>query len=183
MQNSTVNLSDYREKKPHRFRRIVWAIINVSVYRMCGGRISWPVRKMLLIAFGAKIDRKAYIYARCVIFAPWNLVVGRACIGPRTEIYNKAPIRIGNDSVISQGSFLCAASHDISSKMLPLKIAPISIGDNVWIASDAFIGMGVTIGNGAVVGARAAVFKDVEPWSVVGGNPAKFIKKRIIKDA
>ena len=161
MQNSTVNLSDYREKKPHRFRRIVWAIINVSVYRMCGGRISWPVRKMLLIAFGAKIDRKAYIYARCVIFAPWNLVVGRACIGPRTEIYNKAPIRIGNDSVISQGSFLCAASHDISSKMLPLKIAPISIGDNVWIA----------------------VFKDVEPWTVVGGNPAKFIKKRIIKDA
>ena len=129
---------------------------------------------MLLIAFGAKIDRKAYIYARCVIFAPWNLVVGRACIGP---------IRIGNDSVISQGSFLCAASHDISSKMLPLKIAPISIGDNVWIASDAFIGMGVTIGNGAVVGARAAVFKDVEPWTGGGGNPAKFIKKRIIKDA
>lgn len=178
-----MNLSDYVEKKPHRMRRIVWAVINASVYRLMGGRIGWPIRKLLLKSFGAKIDRKAYIYARCVIFAPWNLVVERACIGPRTEIYNKAPIRIGNDSVISQGSFLCAASHDISSKMLPLKTASITIENNVWIASDAFIGMGVTIGEGAVVGARAAVFKNVEPWTVVGGNPAKFIKKRIIKDA
>lgn len=178
-----MNLSNYTEEKPHRIKRIVWAIINASVYRMCGGRIGWMVRKRLLVAFGAKIDRKAYIYARCVIFAPWNLVVGRACIGPRTEIYNKAPIRIGDDTVISQESFLCAASHDISSKMLPLKTAPITIENNVWIASDAFIGMGVTIGEGAVVGARAAVFKDVESWTVVGGNPAKFIKKRIIKDA
>ena len=67
--------------------------------------------------------------------------------------------------------------------MLPLKIAPITIGDRAWVAADAFVGMGVTIGEGAVVGARAAVFKDVEPWTVVGGNPAKFIKKRVMKDA
>jgi putative colanic acid biosynthesis acetyltransferase WcaF len=52
----------------------------------------------------------------------------------------------------------------------------------VWVASDAFIGMGVTLGQGAVVGARAAVFKNVEPWTVVGGNPARLIKKREIKD-
>ena len=52
----------------------------------------------------------------------------------------------------------------------------------VWVAAEAFIGMGVIIGEGAVVGARACVFKNVEPWTVVGGNPAKFIKKRIIKE-
>ena len=84
---------------------------------------------------------------------------------------------------ISQGAYLCTASHDIMDKNNPLITAPIHINSFAWIASDAFIGMGVTVGEGAVVGARAAVFKDVEPWTVVGGNPAKFIKKRIIQDA
>lgn len=178
-----MDLSNYSEIKPHRVKRILWAIINVTIFRLSGGRIGWPVRKLLLQAFGAKIDKKAYIYARCIIFAPWNLSIGRACVGPNTELYSKDRIEIGDDCVISQGSTLCAASHDITSKMLPLKTAPISVDNNVWIASDAFVGMGVTIGEGAVVGARAAVFKDVEPWTVVGGNPAKFIKKRVLSDA
>ncbi|MDR2683898.1 MAG: putative colanic acid biosynthesis acetyltransferase, partial [Prevotellaceae bacterium] len=82
----------------------------------------------------------------------------------------------------SQRAFLCTASHDITKPDMPLITAPIIIEDQAWIAADAFIGMGVTIGQGAVVGARAAVFKDVEPWTVVGGNPAKFIKKREIKE-
>ena len=58
---------------------------------------------------------------------------------------------------------------------------PITISKFAWVAAEAFVGPGVTIGEGAVVGARAAVFKDVDPWTVVGGNPAKFIKKREIK--
>lgn len=178
-----MNLSEYTEPKPHRLRRIIWASVNATIYRWAGGRVFWPFRKALLKLFGARIDKRAYIYASSRIFAPWQLEVGRACIGPQTEIYNKAPISIGNDSVVSQGSFLCAASHDITSLMLPLSTRPISIGDNAWIAAGAFVGMGVNIGEGAVVGARAAVFKDVEPWTVVGGNPAKFIKKRILKDA
>lgn len=176
-----MDLSNYVEAKPHRVKRIIWAILNATLYRLLVGRFFWPVRKLLLLLFGAQIDKKAYIYSRCTIYAPWNLIVGRACIGPNTELYNKALIIIGNDSVISQGSFLCTASHDISSKMLPLKTTQIVIGDNVWIASYAFVGMGVTIGEGAVVGARACVFKDVEPWTVVGGNPAREIKKRVLK--
>lgn len=177
-----MNLSDYKEEKPHRIKRIIWAVVNVTIFRLCGRRIGWPIRKFLLKIFGAKIDHKAYIYARCTIFAPWNLIVGRACIGPNTDIYNKALITIGNDSVISQGTFLCTASHDITSKMLPLQMSPITIGDNVWIGSCAFVGMGVIIGEGAVVGATASVYRNVEPWTVVGGNPAKFIKMRVLKD-
>lgn len=90
-------------------------------------------------------------------------------------------ITIGDHSIISQSTQLCTASHSISNKDFPLVTKPIIVHDQVWIASEAFIGPGVTIGEGAVVGARAAVFKDVEPWTVVGGNPAKFIKKREIK--
>lgn len=178
-----MNLSDYKEVKPKRLRRVIWAAVNALIFPLLPGRPFWWLRKLTLRLFGAKIDKDAYIYSSCKVFAPWQLVVGRACIGPHTEIYNKAPITIGNDSVVSQGSFLCAASHDISSLMLPLVIKPITLGDNVWVAADAFIGPGVTIGEGTVVGARAAVFKDVEAWTVVGGNPAKFLKKREIKNA
>ncbi len=176
-----MNLSNYKEEKPHRVKRITWAIINATIFTIAYGRILWWFRRLLLISFGAKIDKQAYIYNTCKIFAPWLLTVKRACIGPHTTLYNKAELYIGSDSVVSQGTFICTASHDISSKMLPLTTSPIIIRNNAWIAADAFVGMGVTIGEGAVVGARAAVFKDVEPWSVVGGNPAKFIKKRVIK--
>lgn len=85
---------------------------------------------------------------------------------------------IGDNSVVSQGAFLCTAGHDITDSKHTLITAPIIIGDTAWVAADAFVNMGVTIGEGAVVGARAAVFKDVNPWTVVGGNPARFIKER-----
>lgn len=176
-----MNLSNYKEVKPHRVKRIIWALINASLFRLAGGRIGWPVRRGLLMIFGAEVDRQAYIYSRCKIFAPWMLTVGRACIGPKTEIYNKAKVTIGNDTVVSQGAFLCTASHDISSLMLPLTTAEIRLGDNVWVAANAFIGPGVTIGNGAVVGATSSVFKSVDPYMVVGGNPARPIHSRIVK--
>ena len=65
---------------------------------------------------------------------------------------------------------------------LDLITKPIMIMDNIWIASGAMILPGVTIGEGAVVTAGSVVVKDVEPWTVVGGNPAKMIKKRELKN-
>lgn len=175
-----MNLSNYTEVKPHRMKRIVWYFVNATIFRLFATSFFRRFRNMLLRIFGAQIDKDALVYSSCKIYAPWNLKIGRACIGPNTELYNKAFIIIGNDCVVSQRACLCTASHDISSFMLPLKTASVFLGDNVWVAADAFIGMGVTIGEGAVVGARAAVFKNVEPWTVVGGNPAKTIKKRQI---
>jgi len=84
--------------------------------------------------------------------------------------------------VVSQYSFLCAASRDISSLDKPLMVGAITIGENAWVAADAFVGPGVSIGEGAVVSARASVFKDVQAWAVVAGNPAVFIKQRVVKD-
>jgi putative colanic acid biosynthesis acetyltransferase WcaF len=99
-------------------------------------------------------------------------------LGDEVDCYNVDKIMIGAHSVVSQKTYLCSASHDFLKVDMPLITAPIIIEDQVWIAADAYIGMGVTIGQGAVVGARSSVFKDVMPWSVVGGNPAHFIKKR-----
>ena len=140
--NEAMNLSQYKEYKPHLARRAIWYLINHTLFRCLKGRPFNPVRIALLRCFGASIDKDAYIYSSCTIFAPWNVKIGRACIGPDTNLYSKDMITVGDDSVVSQGSCLCTASHDISSLMLPLQTAPIMIGNNVWLAADTFVGMG-----------------------------------------
>jgi putative colanic acid biosynthesis acetyltransferase WcaF len=110
---------------------------------------------------------------------PWNLEVGEyAVISDRVQVYNLTKITIGRAAIISQDTYLCAGSHDYNDPTLPLKSKPIVIGANAWIAAGAFICPGVTVGEGAVVAARSVVTKDVAPWTVVGGNPARFIKTR-----
>lgn len=169
------------EKKPHRKKRIVWFIINNTIVRLLvGWRMKKPIA-LLLKWFGADLDYPTKMYPSATVFAPWNLKMGYyACIGPRVNIYNKGKVEIGNYVVISQDTTICTATHDITTPGNDLVVKPIVIKDRAWIASEAFIAPGVTIGEGAVVGARAAVFKDVEPWTVVGGNPARFIKYRHI---
>jgi len=80
--------------------------------------------------------------------------------------------------MISQYSYLCAASHDYTQEHLPLIAQPISIGQGSWVCARAFVGPGVNIGDRVVVAACAVVVKDVASSSVVGGNPAKLIKTR-----
>lgn len=101
-----------------------------------------------------------------------------ACLSEGIDCYTVAPIILGDNATISQGVKLCTASHDISSKIMELTYEPITIGANAWVAGWSIILPGVTIGEGAIVAAGAVVTKDVEPWTVVGGNPAKFIMKR-----
>lgn len=112
---------------------------------------------------------------------PWNLEMHEfSCLASGVDCYNAAPILLEAYATVSQRAYLCTASHNISSKAHEQIAKPIRIGKYAWVAAEAFVGPGVTIGEGAVVGARAAVFRDVETWSVVGGNPANFLKKRVI---
>ncbi len=104
-----------------------------------------------------------------------------SCLASEVDCYNVAPIHIGANATVSQGAYLCTASHDISDPAHSLISAPITVEDQAWVAAQAFVGMGVTVGRGAVVGARSAVFRDVAPWTVVGGNPARFIKQRTLR--
>lgn len=174
----------YREEKPHYLKRILWTVVNKTLFRVLAGYKLRYVRNLILRAFGARIPLFSLVYSSADIYAPWNLVVGRhCCIGPRVRVYNKDMIVLEDFAIVSQNAFLCTASHDISAADHHLTTAPIHIARRAWVAVDAFIGMGVTIGEGAVIGARAAVFKDVAPWTVVGGNPARFIKKREIRNS
>lgn len=129
--------------------------------------------------FRAKIGRNSVIYNSARVYLPSKLTIGHnSIIGPYTNIYNVDEVRFGNDCVISQYSTLCTASHDIKSKEFSRITKPILVEDEVWVCMNAFIGMGVKLGSRSVVGATASVFSNVEQDNVVGGNPAKFIKKR-----
>lgn len=168
----------------HQIIRMIWWMV------WCVGTFCLPrsvgsgFKRALLKAFGARIDNTAVVYSSARIYYPANLVMEEySCLAEHVDCYNVAPIKIGKYATVSQNSTLCTASHDIESPGHELIVAPITIGDKVWVAAEAFVGMGVTIGEGAVVGARAVVVKDVEPWTVVGGNPARFLKKRVIGGA
>jgi putative colanic acid biosynthesis acetyltransferase WcaF len=103
-----------------------------------------------------------------------------SCLANDVDCYCVAPVRLGAHVTVSQYAFLCTASHDYEDPDLRLIAKPIEIGDYAWIAARAFVGPGVKIGEGAVVGATASVYQDVPEWTVVGGNPASIIKKRVM---
>ena len=184
MNSSKIDLSKYHNTLgyKHQLIRLLWGFVWGLFARPLPRSVGLEWKRMLLRLFGAKIHSTAVVYSSAKVYYPANLIMeAYSCLASDVDCYNVDIIHIGANTTISQGAFLCTASHDISNPLNPLITAPIIIKDQAWGAADAFVGMGVTIGQGAVVGARAVVFKDVEPWTVVGGNPAKFIKKRIIK--
>lgn len=180
-----VDLSRYHNalSRKNQVVRMLWTIVWGVFARPLPRSVGSGWKRFLLRLFGARIDATAIVYSSAKVYYPANLTMGAyACLASDVDCYNVAPVTIGANSTVSQGAYLCTASHDITDPLNPLVTKPIVIEDQAWVAAGAFVGMGVTIGQGAVVGARAAVFKDVEPWTVVGGNPAKFIKRREIKE-
>lgn len=163
--------------------RLLWRLCWLTLWQLCWKRF-YALRIILLRVFGARLPLHNEMAGSTWIEIPWNLAVGEySAIGPRVTIYNLGLITIGSNTVISQDSYLCGGTHDYTKPTMPLIKVPITIGNHVWICAGAFIGPGVTIGEGVVVGARAVVTKDIEPWTVVAGNPAKVIKRRDHKES
>ena len=178
------DLSQYRNvlSRGHQLKRLLWGVCWALLARWLPRSLGCAWKRFLLRCFGAKLSPTAVVYSSTRIYAPWNLEMGEySCLADEVDCYNVDRVTIGANTTVSQKTYLCTASHDITRPDLPLVTAPIVIADQAWVAADAFIGMGVTIGQGAVVGARAAVFKDVPPWTVVGGNPARTLKQREIR--
>ena len=179
------DLSQYKNSlsRGNQLKRLCWSLCWLLLARWLPRSLGSGWKRMLLRMFGARLADTAVVYSSTRVYAPWNLEMGEhTCLADEVDCYNVDKVIIRDNTTISQKSYLCTASHDITKPDIPLITAPILIEDQAWIGADAFIGMGVTIHQGAVVGARASVYKDVEAWSVVGGNPAKFIKKRVIHE-
>jgi putative colanic acid biosynthesis acetyltransferase WcaF len=159
--------------------RVLWSV-STPLFRF-SPRICFGWRRFLLRIFGASIGSHVHIYNSALIYMPWNLKIGDwSSIGEYAFVYNLGKISIGKKATISHRAHLCAGTHDYTRPELPLEKQPITISDQVWVCADAFIGPGVMVGEGAIVGARAVVMKDVVSWTVVAGNPARFVKHRIL---
>lgn len=166
----------------NRTARAMWGLVYRLLFRPSPRRGGNAWRLFLLRRFGASIGKGSKVSPSCKIWAPWNLQMGEfSVIGDDVDCYSMDKITLGSKVAVSQRAYLCTGSHDISSLLRPLVTRPIVIGDHAWICAESFIGPGVVIGEGAVVGARACVTRNVDAWTVVAGNPATRIKIRQLK--
>jgi putative colanic acid biosynthesis acetyltransferase WcaF len=163
----------------NRLARLAWQLVYTLLFRPTPPPLhAW--RRWLLRCFGARIAAGCHIYSDARIWAPWNLhMASQSCLGPRVICYSMAPIHLGERVVVSQGAHLCTGSHDYNSASFPLFAKPITIGADAWICTEAFLGPGVQIGEGAVIGARAVVMRSQPAWMVCAGNPARPLKPRL----
>jgi putative colanic acid biosynthesis acetyltransferase WcaF len=166
--------------KSDKLYRLLWRIVSIFLFKPFSLPFFNSWRIYLLKCFGAKFGNNCTIYSSAYIPSPRNLIMGaHSTLGPEVRLHFGKTI-IGNKVTVSQRTYLCSATHETTSINTPLVTGMIKVNDFVWIAAEAFIMTNVIIGEGAIIGARAVVFKDVLPWTVVGGNPAKFIKDRKI---
>jgi len=168
----------------NKFLRVVWWLFYVTLFKF-SPKPMFLWRRYLLMIFGAKIGRKTAIYPRARIWAPWKLECGEmVAIANDVEIYNPEKIKLGSHAIVSQGAFLCGASHDYNSPDFRLISLPISLGAYSWICSRSIVQMGVDVGEGAILAAGSVATKNLDPWVIYGGTPARPIKKRnnVIKE-
>lgn len=173
------NRKSVKYTRAEQVRRVGWIILQPLFRWSPRPFFSW--RTFLLRCMGARIGKNVHIYGSAIIYFPWRLSVGdNSSIGEGAIVYNLGTVTIGDNATISQRAHLCAGTHDYTRCDMRLIKPPINIANQVWVCTEAFIGPGVTVDEAAVIAARAVVVSHVEAWSVVGGNPAKFIKKRLI---
>lgn len=162
----------------NRFFRAIWSSAWLVLARFTPAPFHlWRV--FLLRCFGAKIHYSARVYGSASIWYPPNLEMQQySILGPGSICYCMEAVTIGEYAIVSQRAHLCCGTHDPDDAHFQLFAKPICIGKHAWIAAEAFVGPGVTVGDGAILGARAVAMRDVDSWSIWAGNPARRIRDR-----
>ena len=159
-------------------RRAAWEMIGAPLVSL-SPRKAHGWRRFWLRQFGATMQKTSYVKNTTKVRHPWLLTMGHhSCLAENVEVYNLGPIVIGDHSVVSQHTYLCAGTHDFTRWSMPLVTAPITIGENAWLGADVFVGPGVTVGELCVVGARSVVVKDLPARQVCAGNPCRPLRPR-----
>ena len=162
----------------NRLLRLAWS----TVWTLFGIWTPVPLhgwRRFLVRLFGGRIAATAKIYPGVAIWTPRNLEMqDYSCLGAGVVCYAMDRVTMEPYALVSQRAHLCCGTHDIDNPNFPLYAKPIHIGRNAWVASEAFVGPGVAVGEGAVLGARGVATRNLDPWTVYAGNPAKPIRKR-----
>lgn len=139
----------------------------------------YPWRWLLLRLYGAKMAWPSDVRGSAKVWYPPHLEMEQgALIAENVICYNQEKISLMKKALVSRGAHLCAGTHDIDDPNFQLVAKRITIGVNAWVASEAFVGPGVTIGSFAVLGARSVAFSDVGDSMVFIGNPARHYRSR-----
>jgi len=162
----------------HRIFRGVWNVVWLVAAAWTPPPLhAW--RRFLLRAFGAKIGKRTRIYGSARIWYPPNLEMGDySVLGWKVNCYSQGKIVLEDFANVAQYVHLVTGTHNFDDPSFQLYTKPIRICRHAWVASDAFVGPGVVVGEGAVLGARGVAFKNLEPWTVYAGNPAKPLRAR-----
>ena len=160
-----------------RIWEVVWTLFVRWLPKICS---RWHI--VLLKLFGGKIHGHSFISHTVRIYAPWLLEIGTgSSLGTRCEIYNLGPVIIGERVTIAQYSYICNGTHDLSTRILPLMVGKVNIGNDVFIGAKAIILPGLRLGVASVIGAGSVLTKDTDDYGIYAGNPARYIKKRVLK--
>ncbi len=161
----------------------LWWLVQSTLFAM-SPQFMYRWRNYLLRLFGAKIGKGVIIRPTVRITYPWKLTIGDyAWVGDNVELYTLGEIAIGDNAVVSQRSYICTSSHDYKKSAFDIYALKTVIEPEAWVATDVYVAPGVTIGRGAVIGARSSVFTDMPAGMICVGSPAKAIKPRIMDEA
>lgn len=164
------------------FKVQCWWAIQSLLFNL-SPQIMYKWRIFLLRLFGANIGSGVIIRPSVKVTYPWKLTIGDyAWIGDNVELYTLGEIVIGNNAVVSQRSYICTGSHDYTKPSFDIYALKTVIEDEAWVATDVYVAPGVTIGRGAVIGARSSVFSDMPAGMICVGTPAKPIKPRVMDE-
>ena len=170
--------------RKNKLGRLAWNIVWLLLYRPSPRPLhAW--RSFLLRSFGSKMGPHCHFYPGSRVWAPWNLIcAGQVAAGDGAEIYNPAPMHFGSHAILSQGCYVCGATHDFDDPAFPLQAYSMEVGAYAWICARACVAPGVQVGEGAVLGLASVASRDLEPWGVYAGAPAVKVKtrKRVIPD-
>ncbi len=145
---------------------------------------SSALRVALLRLFGARIGERVVIRPGVSVKYPWHLSVGDdTWIGERVWIDCLTSVRIGSNVCISQGAYLCTGNHNWSDPGFGLMIAPIQLNDGSWAGAMSILTPGAVLGTGAVAAAGSVISGTVPDFEIYVGNPAVFLKKRVLRPA
>src|SRR5215470_5866894 len=163
----------------NRLVRVLWSIFYVLFYRPTP-RLLHGWRAMVLRLFGEKLRPKCHFYARARIWAPWNLVCeDRVSVADDAELYNPSKLYMGSHCIVSQGAYICGATHEYDDPFFRLVHFPVRLGAYSWVCARAVVNPGVNVGEGAILGLGAIATRDLEPFGIYAGIPARKIKERL----
>ena len=179
---SVQDLSKFRMPPGFRGRSALavqlWWLVQATLFRW-SPQFMYGWRRAILRFFGAKVGQGVIIRPSVTVTYPWKVQIGdHAWVGDDVVLYSLGEISIGRNAVVSQGSYLCAGTHDYQSPAFDILSKPVVVEDEAWVATDVFVAPGVTVGRGAVVGARSSVFTDLPAMMLCVGSPAKPVRPR-----